>query len=614
MFIIDKIFNLKIDTKNKSITTVTGLKQFDNNSILNITLLQNSLALDLSNCTVRLNFIREDKRVLLYMTDIVSAREGKVSIKLSPEVLEKPGNIQADISVFDSNLLKITSATFNLKVDKSIYSNDYYFNMKDFDIVQRMHIEEEARIKNEKTRIEAESNRITDEKKRSDAEALRNEKETERISNEEKRVQAENKRNEDEHIRIEAENKRKEYESNRIDQEKIRVENEKARSKSEDQRKIADNTMAENELARITYEQQRQANEKARTEKETKRITNEKLRTEAEEKRVEDEKLRVEKEIERANSENTRVTAEQKRETNETNRVEAEKTRVEEWDKIKNTFKDNAPGDMKAVVYDKNNNGKVDIAEVAESIDWDNVKNKPDFSEIGKVKSVNSKTGEVVLKAADIKGEDGTNLEELISKTKVVPLEDNVIYVNALKGNDKTGDGSFDNPFASLTSAVVESNRRNLLTNLTPIVIKLQSNLNDAQFINNFHGCLNLNNHEINGTLTMRNCTGNIINGVIEGFRIRHCNLIIQQVTMKDLSDIEVSHCNITECLFNPEQKQNITAINSFASLCIIFGCKIYNYTNPIKNVGGLVISDGTKFENCASKVTDVYNAKSYGF
>ncbi|WP_141639428.1 BppU family phage baseplate upper protein, partial [Clostridium botulinum] len=385
---MDKIFNLKIDSKVRNINVVQGLKQFDNNSILNITLLQNSVALDLSDCTVRLNFIREDERILLYMADIDNAKEGKVSIKLSPEVLEKVGDIQCDISVFDSNLLKITSATFNLKVDKSIYSNDYYLDMKDFDIVQRMHIEEENRIKNEKTRIEAESNRITDEKKRSDAEELRSEKETERISNEEKRVQAENKRNEDEHIRIEAENKRNECESNRIDQEKIRVENEKARSKSEDQRKIADNTMAENELARITYEQQRQANEKARTEKETKRITDEKLRTEAEEKRVQNEKLRVEKEAERINNESKRLKNEQLRQTNETNRVQAEKTRVEEWDKIKDNFKD------------------------VNSIDWGNVKNKPDFSEIGKVKSVNSKTGEVVLKAEDIIAKDGTTLEK----------------------------------------------------------------------------------------------------------------------------------------------------------------------------------------------------------
>lgn len=186
MFIIDKIFNLKIDTKNKSITTVTGLKQFDNNSILNITLLQNSLALDLSNCTVRLNFIREDKRVLLYMTDIVSAREGKVSIKLSPEVLEKSGLVKADISVFDSNLLKITSTTFNLKVDKAIY-DDTYFTDKDLDLMQQEYVREKERQNNENNRKSNESNRVQ-------AETKRGQNENTRISNEEARKKAENTR------------------------------------------------------------------------------------------------------------------------------------------------------------------------------------------------------------------------------------------------------------------------------------------------------------------------------------------------------------------------------------------------------------------------------------
>ncbi|WP_053069854.1 BppU family phage baseplate upper protein [Clostridium novyi] len=409
---MEKVFNLNIDTKDKKIIDIKGLKQFDNSSVLYINITQNSVSFDLTDCMARLNFLKEDGEILLYMADIIDAKNGKVKIKLSTQVLKNPGIVKVDLSIFDKNIMKITSLDFTMQIEKSIYSNEYYLQRADFDIVQSMHIEEEGRIKNEKTRIEAESNRITDEKKRSDAEELRNEKETERISNEEKRVQAENKRNEDEHTRSEAENKRKECESNRIDQEKIRIENEKTRVEAEDQRKIADNTMAENELARITYEQQRQANEKARTEKETKRITDEKLRTEAEEKRVQNEKLRVEKEAERINSENTRVTAEQKRETNETNRVEAEKTRVKEWDKIKNTFKDNAPGDMKSIVYDKNGNGKVDIAELAESVEWENIKNKPNFDEIGKVKSVNSKTGEVVLKAEDIIAKDGTTLEK----------------------------------------------------------------------------------------------------------------------------------------------------------------------------------------------------------
>ncbi|KOC33907.1 hypothetical protein ADU81_08170 [Clostridium botulinum] len=183
---MDKIFNLKIDTKNKNITTVTGFKQYDNNSILNITLLQNNLALDLSNCTVRINFLREDKRTLLYMANIANSKEGKISIKLSSEVLEKTGLLQADISVFDSNLLKITSSTFMLKIEKAIY-NDTYFNEKDLDLMQQEYIREKERQFAESTRKANETIRIQSETKR-------NTNENARISNEEARNKAESTR------------------------------------------------------------------------------------------------------------------------------------------------------------------------------------------------------------------------------------------------------------------------------------------------------------------------------------------------------------------------------------------------------------------------------------
>ncbi|KLU74191.1 SGNH/GDSL hydrolase family protein [Clostridium botulinum] len=187
---MDKIFNLKIDTKNKNINEIKGLKQDDSNAILNITLLQNSLALDLTNCTVRINFLREDERILLYMADIVSVKEGRVSIKLSPEVLEKAGLVKADISVFDSNLFKITSATFNLKVEKTIYNSDTYFTDKDLDLMQQEYIREKQRQANENVRK-------TNEDTRNNNEIERLTHETQRQTNENTRIKAENTRAEE---------------------------------------------------------------------------------------------------------------------------------------------------------------------------------------------------------------------------------------------------------------------------------------------------------------------------------------------------------------------------------------------------------------------------------
>ena len=66
---------------------------------------------------------------------------------------------------------------------------------------------------------------------------------------------------------------------------------------------------------------------------------------------------------------------------------------------VKTDLKNN----MHINIYDKNQNGKVDIAEIAESVDWENVKNKPDLNRIGKVTSVNGQTGAVTLSSSGIK-------------------------------------------------------------------------------------------------------------------------------------------------------------------------------------------------------------------
>ncbi|QPW59458.1 BppU family phage baseplate upper protein [Clostridium phage CWou-2020a] len=129
---------------------IKGLKQFDNNSILYITISENSKIFDLTDCTVRLNFLKEDKEVLLYMSDIVDAKKGKIKIKLSTQVLKNPGLVKVDLSIYDKNIMKITSLDFTMQVEKSIYSNEYYLQRADFDIVQSMHIDEEKRIKMKK--------------------------------------------------------------------------------------------------------------------------------------------------------------------------------------------------------------------------------------------------------------------------------------------------------------------------------------------------------------------------------------------------------------------------------------------------------------------------------
>lgn len=226
---MDKPFNLLIDTKRTGFNAVRGLKQGDNNSVLNITLVQNSVPFDLTGTTIRINYKRPDNKIFLQMADITNATDGKVKINILTKALESIGEIKADLSIFDKDNRKITSATFSMFVDSSIYRNDY-LEPEDLDLIQSIWVEEDKRIRAE----------------------------NERVKNEDNRKNVEN-------ARVESEENRKLEEIKRVDSENIRVENEAGREANENQR-------VENEKTRLENENQRKENEENRATEETKRV------------------------------------------------------------------------------------------------------------------------------------------------------------------------------------------------------------------------------------------------------------------------------------------------------------------------------------------------------
>ncbi|MBY6878665.1 BppU family phage baseplate upper protein [Clostridium botulinum] len=236
---MDKKFNLLIDTKRTGFNAVRGLKQGDNNSILNVTLVQNSVPFDLTGLTVRINYKRPDSKIFLQMADITNATDGKVKINILTKALENTGEVKSDLSIFDKDNRKITSATFSMFVDSSVYRNDY-LEPEDLDLIQSIWVEEDKRIKQENTRKLNEENRVSNEsirekneKDRTDKEQLRELVEEQRQDNEAGREANENKRVKNEKTRLENESKRAENEENRIAKESERVEAEEERKTNE---------------------------------------------------------------------------------------------------------------------------------------------------------------------------------------------------------------------------------------------------------------------------------------------------------------------------------------------------------------------------------------------
>ncbi|RUT55195.1 hypothetical protein NPD9_1688 [Clostridium botulinum] len=236
---MDKKFNLLIDTKRTGFNAVRGLKQGDNNSILNVTLVQNSVPFDLTGTTIRINYKRPDSKIFLQMADVVNATDGKVKINILTKALESIGEVKADLSIFDKDNRKITSATFSMFVDGSIYRNDY-LEPEDLDLIQSIWVEEDKRIKQEKDREKNEENRLSNEsirekneKDRTDKEQLRELVEGQRQDNEIGREKSEATRIENESIREKNESKRAENEENRIAEESERVDAEEERKTNE---------------------------------------------------------------------------------------------------------------------------------------------------------------------------------------------------------------------------------------------------------------------------------------------------------------------------------------------------------------------------------------------
>ncbi|RXM55462.1 hypothetical protein DP134_05235 [Clostridium tetani] len=385
---MNKQFDLLIDTKRTGFNTVRGLKEGDNNSVLNITLVQNSIPFDLTDLTVRINYKRPDNKIFLQMADITNAMEGEININILTKVLNLAGEVKADLSVFDKDNRKITSVTFSMFIDTSVYSNDY-IEQEDLDLIQQIYSEEEKRIRQENERVASETIIQENEKQRIENEKTRQDSELERIKNEELRQENENKR-------IKDEENRKEFEGVRRLNEELRIKQESERNKEDNQRTYREQDRIRAENIRIKNEESRQhgyANMQNTVDNFC--IC---------------EEYNPKKEYKKLN-----------RVTYKGSSYEALKdvpegtlpTNEEYWICIAKRGKDgDGAGDMLKEVYDKNNNGVVDMAEEALSVKWDNIENAPNLDEIGKVKSVNSKTGEVVLKADDISTSRNKTVEQ----------------------------------------------------------------------------------------------------------------------------------------------------------------------------------------------------------
>lgn len=280
---IDKDYRFNLDIKNKSfVPKMEFIRDDINTGVLNITLTEDGVPIDISDTKIEAVFRKPDKTTVLDKVDIIDARAGEIKVLLSTQTISKVGEVLGYISIFQENA-KLTSKMFKFKVSENFDTDELVKSSNDLSFLQ---------------------------------------------------------------VLVDA---------------------------------------GRNEVKRIAEEDKRLKNESGRQTKETERCN-------LENKRKSDEKIRNNKEIERLENEKIRISSENQRIKAETSRIEAEKSRVIEWNSIKETYAEKNIGDMKKNIYDKNNDGIVDkahlaniaekahlsdISTIANSIEWNNVKNKP---------------------------------------------------------------------------------------------------------------------------------------------------------------------------------------------------------------------------------------------
>lgn len=263
---------LRLNINDDIIETVFAKEGDHKSRGLDIQILKDNVVIDTTGVEVEFYAKPKDGEVYLVLAKEKDLKRGKYEIIYPTHILQ-PGTVKVEIKLVKSEQV-ISTKKFILEVENAISTDDI---VEKSDERPLLAILVEA-AKNEKSRIEAENERIRNENIRKSYENMRQENEVIRANYEQERKVNEGNRQNNEEERKTNENKRKEYETNRQSQESKRNEAENKRAANEESRKGSEATRRIDENKRVGAENQRAKNENIRKSNEDTRIANEKKR------------------------------------------------------------------------------------------------------------------------------------------------------------------------------------------------------------------------------------------------------------------------------------------------------------------------------------------------
>lgn len=115
---------LDIDVNKKIHRRLRAVQGDAKSRYILVSLYNNSMPFDLSNCSVKIFGVKSDKKIFFNYANIIDTSKGQFEIELTSQALAVNGELQIQILVLGANQERLTTCTFFIDVDRTIVDDN----------------------------------------------------------------------------------------------------------------------------------------------------------------------------------------------------------------------------------------------------------------------------------------------------------------------------------------------------------------------------------------------------------------------------------------------------------------------------------------------------------
>ena len=116
--------HLDIDINKKIYRRLNAVQGDAKSRYILVSLYNNSMPFDLSNCSVKIFGVKSDKKIFFNYANITDTSKGQFEIELTSQALAVNGELQIQILVLGANQERLTTCTFFIDVYRTIVDDN----------------------------------------------------------------------------------------------------------------------------------------------------------------------------------------------------------------------------------------------------------------------------------------------------------------------------------------------------------------------------------------------------------------------------------------------------------------------------------------------------------